>query len=403
MTKKIKIEKILFIADLVHAQPRIPTLAKYFNNNGIETHILSYSPADSARHTIENINNNRVIEFLKFLKNNNSIFRSLFGIISFLLKYPDSHYRKWYKNGLLECERVVKEFKPDLIVSSSSPITAHLIARKVSKINKIKWCADFRDLWSLNHNHQGGFIGKHMDAILEKRVIRDADIIVTVTPDWKDTLTAFYNREVYCISNGFDDNLYNGFNKKINQHSEFTITYTGNIYKESQESNLKNLIYALKSNNNNIKFNIIGPRDHWILKTIQEHSAENFVTLIPPVNQSQIAKIQENSDVNVLFGWNNKQGIGWYPLKMFEYIGAKRPILYINGDEFGEHAALKLLQKFSFCSAAASINQIKQAVDHAIINQDNFKLSNDDKINVYNLSFSVLANKYIKILNKDFK
>lgn len=402
MTKKMKIEKILFIADLVHAQPRIPTLAKYFNNNDIETHILSFSPADSARHTIENINNNRAIESLKFLKNNNSIFRSLYGIISFLLKYPDSHYRKWYKNGLSECERMVKEFKPDLIVSSSSPITAHLIARKVSKINKIKWCADFRDMWSLNHNHQGGFIGRYMDAILEKRVIRDADIIITVTPDWKETLTTFYKRKVYCISNGFDDNFYNGSDKEINQQSEFTITYTGNIYKESQERNLKNLIYALKDSDNNIKFNIIGPNDRWIVKTIQENAADDFITLIPPVNQSQIAKIQENSDINVLFGWNNKKGIGWYPLKMFEYIGAKKPILYINGDDFSEHAALKLLQTFSFCSTVSSIYEIKQAIDHAIMNRDNVKLSNHDKINVNNLSFSVLANEYIKILNKYF-
>ena len=62
-----------------------------------------------------------------------------------IITYPDDN-KGWYKFALQSaCELLDKE-KVDVILSTSSPVTSHIIARELKKEYQIPWVADLRDL-----------------------------------------------------------------------------------------------------------------------------------------------------------------------------------------------------------------------------------------------------------------
>src|SRR5690606_21015845 len=56
----------------------------------------------------------------------------------------------WQWMALPAAERCVRDFKPDIILSSSLPNSTHLLAARLSKKYGIPFAADFRDEWSQN-------------------------------------------------------------------------------------------------------------------------------------------------------------------------------------------------------------------------------------------------------------
>ena len=66
-----------------------------------------------------------------------------------LIAFPDDQ-RGWYKYAMQSaCELLDKE-KVDVILSTSSPVTSHIIAKELKKKYQIPWVADLRDLWTQN-------------------------------------------------------------------------------------------------------------------------------------------------------------------------------------------------------------------------------------------------------------
>ena len=81
-------------------------------------------------------------------------------------------------------KKVIKQEKPDIILSTSPPPTAQLAAKKLAKWSNLKWVADFRDPWTnifyyelLKFNP----ISKKINHNLEKKVLNAADKIITVS------------------------------------------------------------------------------------------------------------------------------------------------------------------------------------------------------------------------------
>ena len=181
-------KKVLIIADLYHASPRIPSLSKYFPEFKWEPIALTgHSPEaeDQIFRFIKTPFPDSVVEWKKRLflhphdgiqkqmgiplnirNNNRSLTTILINFLSSIITYPDQH-KYWARfalksaNELCECEKI------DAVISSSSPVTSHLIASEISKKWRIPWVADLRDLWSQNHNYRYGIARRYFDKRLE--------------------------------------------------------------------------------------------------------------------------------------------------------------------------------------------------------------------------------------------
>lgn len=63
--------------------------------------------------------------------------------------FPDSK-KGWVRPAVNLGRTLIENYRYDAIISTSPPISAHLIARKLAGEFKLPWLADFRDFWTMD-------------------------------------------------------------------------------------------------------------------------------------------------------------------------------------------------------------------------------------------------------------
>jgi len=328
-------KKVLIITNLFHASPRMPGFAKYLSRYGWKPTILTVdlNQKNNRRYGIlENIQDYAQIIEVENPKPVNYP-KGLYFILKEFLSYPDEE-KNWLHPAIKKGMEIIENDNIDAIISSSSPVTCHLVAKELKYKYQIPWIADLRDLWSQNHNYSYNPIRKKMDEKLERETLSAADHLVTVTPIWSKQLESIYkDKIVHCVTNGFDPNNLNVPPKPLTP--KFTITYTGSIYKK--QDILKFLVAlrevidnkSIESNDINVRFYC--PQNKILRKNIIKLGLSNVVKQYGIVSRNVSLEKQNESQILLLLNWEDLNENGVYPLKVFEYLGAQRPILATGG------------------------------------------------------------------------
>ncbi|NTV83915.1 MAG: glycosyltransferase family 4 protein, partial [Bacteroidales bacterium] len=113
----------------------------------------------------------------------------------------------WVKPAIKFLVNYLKDHPVDMIVSTGPPHSMHLIAMELNRRLKIPWLADFRDPWTHIDFYgklrlTGWADRKHKS--LEKKVLRSADVVNTVSWSWAEDFKRIYPREIEVITNGYD-------------------------------------------------------------------------------------------------------------------------------------------------------------------------------------------------------
>lgn len=394
-------KKVLIIANLFHASPRIPGLAKYLPEFEWEpiilTTVIGENPEARFGPPNDFKSNNRIIEtdcphVLGFWKkilgfNQNEDIgiqvKTRFDVTSERSVYPflSWFYKKW--NSAINYPDVEKGWKPfairvgdeflqkediDAMISSSSPVTSHIIAKELKNKHKIPWVADLRDLWTQNHSYPYGNIRMFFERRLELKTLQSVDALITVSPLWAEELRILHRgKKTYTITNGFDpDKMSTG---KIDLTSKFTITYTGQIYTGREDPSkllaaLRDLIHDGTMNPDDVEVRFYGPENELLAKEIEEYGLFDIVKQYGIVPREVSFKKQRESQLLLILkwevSWEDQREKGWYPLKIFEYLAAQRPILAIGGS--GEDVIRELLDKTKAGVYALSVEDIKRII-----------------------------------------
>ena len=121
-----------------------------------------------------------------------------------LVAFPDEHIG-WLQGGVGTGLERLKQGDVNLIFSTSPPETAHLIASRLHRETGIPWVADFRDPWSFSHLRPRSFWMDSFHRIVERRTLRGASAVVTVSKPWLARLKQLYGPRTYrLIPNGYD-------------------------------------------------------------------------------------------------------------------------------------------------------------------------------------------------------
>src|SRR6185295_13966676 len=100
----------------------------------------------------------------------------------------------WYPYAVRAGRRAIESQKVEAIYSSSFPVTAHLAACRLKTATDKPWIADFRDLWTENHYADySSALRKRLDQMIESGLLEKADVLVTVSDTWADTLRRLTN------------------------------------------------------------------------------------------------------------------------------------------------------------------------------------------------------------------
>ena len=235
-------------------------------------------------------------------------------------------------------EEIIKNEKIDVIYSSATPYTSHLIALRLHRYFNIPWVADFRDSWIGWHHTPKWrpYPSQKLEFKMEESVLDEASCIITATEGIKKDLLGRHprlrNKPWQVITNGFDGN--NFLNLKAFQRTKkFTMTYTGSL---DGVRNPEPLICALEllhreeSNlANNLKVKFVGRIADPILRRIESSCVKPLIEIVPFVTHQESLQHMLASDVLLILVKDSDVNRAMISAKLFEYIGAGRKILAI--------------------------------------------------------------------------
>jgi len=239
----------------------------------------------------------------------------------------------WYPFALRAARRVLRERRCDAILSSSFPITAHLVARRLHQESGIPWVAEFRDLWTDLARYDSRR-RQRLDEAMERSVLADATEVVCVSDAWASLLSKRGKRRVTVITNGFDPADFCG----TPASSRPLATYVGTYYPDRQD--LRTAIDALG------ELNRCGALPGLRIRFVGEFPASLRASLVAAgladsaectgfvAHREALAHMQE-STVLLLAGpvsraFPQSKVRGHIAAKVFEYLGSGRPILYVG-------------------------------------------------------------------------
>lgn len=275
--------------------------------------------------------------------------------------YPDRE-KSWYKFAVEAGNKLLQKEHFDAIISTSSPVTAHLIAKELKNKHGIPWIADFRDLWTQNHYYSHTLVRKLIERKLEIKTLSKTDALVTVSGPLADKLKIFHKKEAYVITNGFDVDEVKNFDGKLTD--KFTITYTGALYHGKRDPStffaaLQDLISNGDINPNAIEIRFFGINEGWLEQDIKSYNLQNVVKFYGFVDHNTILKKQRESQLLLLLLWDHPEERGVYTGKLFEYLSSKRPILALGGSTGVVKDLLDVTNAGRF---AVSIEELKEYV-----------------------------------------
>ncbi len=251
-----------------------------------------------------------------------------------IINYPDS-YKGWKSLAVTAGDDLFSRENINAIISSSSPVTGHLIARELKNRYRVPWIADLRDLWSQNHNYYYSPLRRMFDRRIERKTLSVSGALVTVSQPWADRLgTLHRGKAIYAVTNGFDPEKTDITPSRLT--SKFTITYTGTIYGRKQDPaklliSLRSLISEGVMDPDNVEVRFYGARLAWLDKEISKYGLSGVVKQYGTVPQQAAIEKQKESQLLWLMDWDDSAENGWYPLKIFEYLGSGRPVLATGG------------------------------------------------------------------------
>lgn len=292
----------------------------------------------------KNVSNNLVEKGNSETKNKNKSFLSFFkkklkSILSVFL-YPDP-YLHWVFSSFKKGKKIINEFGPDIIYSSSYPFSSHVLAYLLSKNCDIQWFAELRDPWIDDHtNLKPSKIKTNIDSIFSKFIFKKVSALVTVSEVWRTNLQDIYNKKTYVIRNGFvlnhveEDLSFNDVLIKIKESKKKKIIYTGSIHSKNQNMMCFLEVFTKKPEfEKEYEFIYIGGQNDLIKEFLKKlnYKGDN-VTLIGKVPLKLAIEIQKLADFLLIFNWKSNRKIekGIIPGKFYEYLGTNLPVLLWN-------------------------------------------------------------------------
>lgn len=294
------------------------------------THLRHYQSETTKNYQEENIEGIRYI-WLKTPKHQGNGVKRAINIFAFVAQLF------WYAN------RLVKRFKPDIVINSSYPLDTYP-AQHIAKKARARLIYEVRDLWPLSLIELGS-ISPHNPFIVlmqlaENSAYRHADRVVSLLPKAQEHMQqhGMATDKFVWIPNGIDLNEWNRDNLALPDHHNaaldrvkqlglFTVGYAGAYGLANNLSSLLKAAFLLKDRP--IAFILVGqgPEE----KELQEQALKlglNQVIFLPPMLKESIPTFLNKLDC--LFISLQKQPVfrfGISPNKLMDYMMAAKPII----------------------------------------------------------------------------
>lgn len=224
--------------------------------------------------------------------------------------------------------RKIKIEQYDAVITSYGPKWTHLVGCRLNKkFKNMHWIADFRDQWIREFNK----INPERLIKKAKRICSGADCLLRVNPYLE--LFESQGQKVVVIPNGYDPE-----EKLEPEKSEvFRIVYTGTIYTSDEMDALFHALQQLIRSNeierSDLSIEYAGQSENLFIPYIQKYKFESNFINHNFISRKESLSLQSRSSLLLMAGWNTQHEKVVWSGKMYEYMMAKKPIVYLMAGE----------------------------------------------------------------------
>lgn len=354
--KKVLIISYSFPPDNAPAAQRPYFMAKYLSKLGYDVCVLTTSNSDSSlgKSKWADTSNMNVykadsleVPFLKNRVTNNTVSKKVSKPSKFKI-FLNKIIRKtieevmipdkalvWYKNAYKQAKVICTEKKIDYVFSTSPSMVNHLVARKLKKQTKIKWIADIRDYYYLDTRQNKYIFRGFFDKRIETNVLKESDATVFISASMKKEYNArypFLSSKSYVIHNGLDKEEFEKIKAQPKNKDKMTVFYAGSFYAGVRSplpllAALDNLIFKGELDKEKVEVKIAGNLDDISLSKMQKYTSFDCVNYIGRIAREEVLNEYAKAHLLWLIVGETKAHYTGFPVKGYEYIGSRTPIL----------------------------------------------------------------------------
>lgn len=235
----------------------------------------------------------------------------------------------WYPAAMRAAKQALKDWTPDVIVSTALPFTSHVVASRVSCRTGKPWVAEYRDLFAGNPYSDLPKWRTVLDRLIERLVIARSSALVAVTPQIANELAQVHGVPTHVFMNGYDDAEVSVDDAPpVAIGRPLQILYTGIIYPGRRDpSPLFAAIRLMGELGSRVRVSFYGQDLRGVQAAAVANGIADQITICDPVSHQESLRLQRQADILLLLLWDDPRERGTITGKLFEYIGAGRPIL----------------------------------------------------------------------------
>lgn len=289
-----------------------------------------------------------------------------------VLALPD-RWQSWIAGAFLKGSTVIKQWQPDVIMSTYPIPSAHVIGYLLHRRFRLPWVAEFRDPM-LQPSYPASEVDRRSFAKVEEIVFRHASEIIVTTDGckrmYRERFDSGLRPPITVLPNGYDPEMFAGMRSEARCGSErpsVILLHSGLLY--PHERNPSAFFQAIRSLVQRGFFKEIRAEFHFraagnereYRQTVEEMGIASLVRFLPRISYREALQEMMNADALMLFQADNCND--QIPAKLYEYIFCRKPILAFvdpKGDtgtllrELGIHSIARLEDVTQIQSVIAS-------------------------------------------------
>lgn len=243
----------------------------------------------------------------------------------------------WMPGGMRVGRRIAREEQPEAIFATGPPFTAHWLGARLARELEVPLVLDFRDPWTrANFYPRRPTWARRVDERLERDCLRESDRIVTVNEQIRDELRESAPEmpadRFVVIPNGFDPADFAGL--KRTPAPRWTIAHVGSIFASRVPYTflrvLEDWLEREPARIDQIRLRLVGRVCPEMLDRVSHEPLSRVVVHDGYLSHRESVQAMIDADLLLLLTNEETHDPGMITGKLFEYLGAGRPILALT-------------------------------------------------------------------------
>lgn len=227
----------------------------------------------------------------------------------------------WALAAIPAAVQLLRRHAIDVVLTTSPPVSLHLIGAAGQRLTRARWIADLRDPIVSSPFRRAELRG---EAAVARLVARRADAVIAASKGIADEMGRVGRANgITVLQNGCDSDAFVGITYQPSD--QFRITHTGSFLSRRDP---RPFLQALCDSSPDIVARFVGDLRPSDLAYAREIGVDDRVVSLPFVPHREALALQRDSEALLLLIPDaNGRGQTVLTAKLFEYVAARRPIL----------------------------------------------------------------------------